>query len=192
MKLLLLDNFDSFVYNIYQAVSSLGIEVEVFRNNEVSIAEIEQKKYDKIIISPGPGNPSNEKDFGICKQVITDLNVETPILGVCLGHQGIISAFGGTIVHALKPMHGKQSIIIHNEKTIFSGVKNPLRVMRYHSLIGNAVTLPNCLEITATSNDDNAIMAIQHKKLPIFGVQFHPESIMTEEGQKILKNFCNQ
>jgi anthranilate synthase component 2 len=139
------------------------------------------------VISPGPGKPDNERDFGICRDVI--LNAKVPVLGVCLGHQGIISAFGGSIIKAEKPMHGKMSSIGHTETGIFAGIKKPLRVMRYHSLIGEESTLPACLEITAKSEDDGSIMAVQHKELPVFGVQFHPESILSEEGKKILKNF---
>lgn len=181
-RILLIDNFDSFVYNIFQYLGELGAEVDVVRNNKVGAVD----GYDLIVISPGPGNPENERDFGICKQIIQNANV--PVLGVCLGHQGIISAFGGRIIRAKKPMHGKMSKITHNEKGIFSGINNPIKVMRYHSLIGEESSIPGCIEITATS-DNNEIMAVQHKELPIFGVQFHPESILTEEGKKILKNF---
>ncbi|MBS3067070.1 aminodeoxychorismate/anthranilate synthase component II [Candidatus Micrarchaeota archaeon] len=183
MKLLLIDNFDSFVYNLYQYFGELGCEVDVFRNDEITLETAAQ--YDKIVISPGPGDPTNKKDFGICSEIISKIN--KPILGVCLGHQGIISTFGGKIIRAAKPMHGKMSEIKHNGNGIFAGVKNPLKVMRYHSLIGE--NLPDCLEVLAKSQDDNSIMAVQHKTLPIFGVQFHPESILTEEGKKILQNF---
>lgn len=187
MKLLLIDNFDSFVYNIYQYLGELGCEVDVIRNNEITLEHIEANRYDKIVISPGPGDPTNKRDFGICNEVIS--NAKVPILGVCLGHQGIISTFGGKIIRAAKPMHGKMSEIKHSSKGIFAGVKNPLKVMRYHSLIGEEVSLPSCLEIIAKSQDDNAIMAVQHVSKPIFGIQFHPESILTQEGKKILENF---
>ncbi|MDO8553781.1 MAG: aminodeoxychorismate/anthranilate synthase component II [Candidatus Micrarchaeota archaeon] len=190
MKLLLIDNFDSFVYNIYQYLGELGQEVDVIRNDKIAIDEILKQKYNGIIISPGPGTPENKKDFGICRDVITKLGNAMPILGVCLGHQGIVSCFGGKIIRAKKPMHGKMSLITHNQKGIFEGVKNPLKVMRYHSLIGEEVTLPKCLEITAKSQDDGVVMAIQHTTLQIYGVQFHPESILTEDGKKILENFC--
>lgn len=186
MTLLLIDNFDSFVYNVYQYLRELGNEVTVFRNNEINLEKA--MRYGKIVISPGPGNPINERDFGVCSEIIA--NVRVPILGICLGHQGIISAFGGKIIPAKKPMHGKTSIIKHTGAGVFVGVKNPLRVMRYHSLVGDETSLPDCLEITAKSEDDFAIMAVQHRGLPIFGVQFHPESILTEEGKKILENFC--
>lgn len=188
-RLLIIDNFDSFVYNLYQLFAGFGCEVDVARNNRVTLEEA--AKYGRIVISPGPGNPENKKDFGICREVITSLGPKVPVLGVCLGHQGIISAFGGRIVRAKKPMHGKMSIVKHDGNGIFRGVKNPLRVMRYHSLVGEEPTLPSCLGITARSGDDGAIMAVQHKKFPIFGVQFHPESVLAEDGKKILKNFCD-
>lgn len=188
MKLLLIDNFDSFVYNIYH-LSKLGYKVDVLRNNEITVQQIKANGYDKIVISPGPGNPYNKRDFGVCSEVIAELGATIPILGICLGHQGIISTFGGRIVRAKKPMHGKTSIVRHNGKGIFAGVKNPLRVMRYHSLVGKESGLPSCLEVTAKSEDDGAIMAVRHKDFPIFGVQFHPESILTQEGSRILENF---
>ncbi len=189
MNVLLIDNFDSFTYNLYQYVGELGCNVSVVRNNELSLKQIESKKFDKIIISPGPGNPDNEKDFGVCRKVILELGKTTPILGVCLGHQGIISAFGGKIIRAPLPMHGKTSLVKHDGKGIFALVKNPLSVMRYHSLVGDGNLIPSCLKVTAKSLDDNQVMAVEHKKLPIYGIQFHPESILTEDGKKILKNF---
>ncbi|MEK6979272.1 MAG: aminodeoxychorismate/anthranilate synthase component II [Candidatus Micrarchaeota archaeon] len=194
MKLLLIDNFDSFVYNIYQYLGELGHSVDVVRNNAITIEQIRAANYDAIILSPGPGDPTNERDFGVCGKVIgefADMESRTPILGVCLGHQGIISVFGGKIIRAEKPMHGKTSEIKHNANGLFEGIVSPLKVMRYHSLVGDNDSFPNCLSITARSTDDNAIMAIKHKTIPIFGVQFHPESIMTDEGKKILENFCN-
>lgn len=190
MKLLLMDNFDSFVYNLFQSLSKLGHEVEVFRNNEITVEEIRSKAFDKIIISPGPGNPVNEKDFGVCSEIISKLSPSTPILGVCLGHQGIVSSFGGKIIQLKEPMHGKTSNVTHNEEGIFSGLNNPLTVVRYHSLVSDEKAFPKCLKVTAKS-DDNKIMAIQHKKFPVFGVQFHPESISSEQGEKLLENFCN-
>lgn len=188
MRVLLIDNFDSFVYNLYQRLGGLGCDVDVFRNDEVSLGDAEG--YDKIVISPGPGNPLNKRDFGICRDVISELGARIPILGVCLGHQGIISAFGGRIVRAQKPMHGKTSMVEHDGSGVFPGVKNPLRAMRYHSLVGEESSLPSCLQITARSGDDRAIMGVRHKEFPIFGVQFHPESIAAEDGDRILENFC--
>ena len=191
MNLLLIDNFDSFVYNIYQYLSELGHSVVVVRNNAITFEQIRTANagcgYEAIILSPGPGDPTNERDFGICGNVI--LKVNRPILGVCLGHQGIISSFGGKIIRAQKPMHGKTSEVQHDGNGIFEGMKNPLRVMRYHSLIGEESSLPDCIEIIAKSEDDNAIMAVRHKSLPIFGVQFHPEVNNTEHGEEILRNF---
>lgn len=189
IRLILIDNFDSFVYNLRQYLDELGCRTDVFRNNELTIEEIGDKRYDGIVISPGSGNPCDERDFGVCAKVIARLGTKVPLLGVCLGHQGIISVFGGKIIRAKKPMHGKVSVVKHDGKGIFAGVKNPLRVMRYHSLVSEEETLPSCLEINARSEDDGAIMAIQHKAFPVFGVQFHPESILTEDGKKILGNF---
>ncbi|HQT45116.1 MAG TPA: aminodeoxychorismate/anthranilate synthase component II [Candidatus Micrarchaeota archaeon] len=181
----MIDNYDSFTYNLYQCLGSFGKEVKVARNDELALAQIREMKPEKIVLSPGPGNPENRRDFGVCADVLSGM-VGTPILGVCLGHQGIISHFGGKVVKN-KPMHGKTSMIEHNGKGIFEGVKSPFRAMRYHSLVGAQV--PDCLEITATSMDDRQVMAVAHKSLPIYGVQFHPESIMTEEGMKIIGNF---
>jgi len=184
MKILLVDNFDSFVYNLYQYLGELDCDVDVIRNDKFNMGEI--IKYDKIVISPGPGNPDNEQDFGMCRKVIEMATV--PILGICLGHQGIISVFGGKVIRAEKPMHGKTSIINHDGEGIFKNVKNPLRVMRYHSLVGERDSMPACLKITATAKD-GTIMAVQHKEKQVYGLQFHPESILAEEGKKILKNF---
>lgn len=190
MRLLLLDNFDSFVYNLYQYFGELGCVVDVVRNNEMTVGQIASKKYDLIVISPGPGSPDNKRDFGVCSDVIERLGPTTPILGVCLGHQGIVSTFGGRVIRANKPMHGKVSILKHNGEGLFKGLKDKLKVMRYHSLIAEEATLPDCLEITARSLDDGAIMGVRHKRHLIFGVQFHPESILTEQGMKLLQNFC--
>ncbi len=186
--ILIIDNYDSFVYNLYHGFSSLGHEIKVIRNDKITIQEISALSPEYIVLSPGPGNPKNKKDFGVCIDILVQSNIiKVPILGVCLGHQGIIHHFGGKIVKDI-PMHGKSSIIKHNGEGIFKGVTNPFRAMRYHSLIG--IEIPNCLEITATSN--GIIMAVQHKILPIYGVQFHPESIMTPEGMKILENFAGR
>lgn len=188
MRILLIDNFDSFTYNLYQQVASLGHEIIVKRNNEITLNEIKTELFDAVIISPGPGNPLNEKDFGVCKRVILELK-KTPILGVCLGHQGIIGHLGGKIIHAPKPMHGKTSLVTHTNHPLFERVSNPFEVMRYHSLVGDRKTLPDALEIIAESLDDKQIMAIAHKTRPLYGVQFHPESIGTKEGVKVVENF---
>lgn len=189
MKTLIIDNYDSFTFNLYQLIGELGGNPDVFRNDKLTVKDIEKGKYTHIVISPGPGDPSDVAYFGICKDVILTLGKNIPILGVCLGHQGIIYAFGGKIIRAPVIKHGKTSVIKHNQQGIFADIKNPLVGMRYHSLIGESMNLPDYLEITATSVDDQAIMGVRHKKYPIFGVQFHPESIGTEDGKVILRNF---
>ncbi len=192
MKFLIIDNYDSFVYNIAQYLGELGVECDVIRNDKITINEIKQKKYDGIIISPGPGTPDNRKYFGVCSDVIKDMGSKTPILGVCLGHQGIISAFGGKVTNAGCVRHGKTSPVRHSNSELFKGVKNPFRATRYHSLVGDKTIIPKILEVTATAEDDGEVMAIRHKDYLIEGVQFHPESIMTEDGKKILANFIRQ
>ncbi|MEK0368887.1 MAG: aminodeoxychorismate/anthranilate synthase component II [Nitrosopumilus sp.] len=192
MKFLIIDNYDSFVYNIAQYLGELGVESDVIRNDKITLEQIKQKNYDAIIISPGPGTPEDKKYFGVCSDVITIMGPTTPILGVCLGHQGIIHAFGGKITNAGCVRHGKTSPVNHNNSKLFKGVKNPFRATRYHSLVGDKTIIPDVLEVTATAADDGEIMAIRHKEYLIEGVQFHPESIMTEEGKKILANFITQ
>jgi len=192
LKFLIIDNYDSFVYNIAQYLGELGVECEVIRNDKITINEIKQKKYDGIIISPGPGTPDDKKYFGVCSDVIKDMGSKTPILGVCLGHQGIISAFGGKVTNAGCVRHGKTSPVRHSNSELFKGVKNPFRATRYHSLVGDKTIIPEILEVTATAEDDGEVMAIRHKEYLIEGVQFHPESIMTEDGKKILANFIRQ
>lgn len=192
MKFLIIDNYDSFVYNIAQYLGELGVDCEVIRNDKISLEQIKQNNYDAIIISPGPGTPSDRKYFGVCSDVIKDMGTTTPILGVCLGHQGIIEAFGGKVVNAGCVRHGKTSQVKHTESELFRDVKNPFRATRYHSLVGDKTIIPDVLEVTATASDDGEVMAIRHKKYLIEGVQFHPESIMTEDGKKILSNFINQ
>ena len=189
MKFLIIDNYDSFVYNLAQILGELGVESDVIRNDKITIEQIKEKNYDAIIISPGPGTPEERKYFGICNDVITKLGAKTPILGVCLGHQGIIQCFGGKVVNAEKVRHGKTSPIKHFKDSIFDGVKNPFRATRYHSLVGDKTIIPDTLKITAVAEDDGEVMAVSHKKFLIEGVQFHPESIMTPEGKKILSNF---
>lgn len=191
MKALIIDNFDSFVYNLAQYVGQLGAEPLVYRNNQVTLAEIQQLEPDRIILSPGPGRPEDRKYFGICLDVIRKVSPQVPTLGVCLGHQGIAYAFGGSIVPAKRLMHGKTSLIKHESDGLFEGVENPLQATRYHSLVCERKGFPNCLEETATSIDDNEIMALRHREYPIYGVQFHPESILTPEGLKIVKNFLD-
>lgn len=192
MKFLIIDNYDSFVYNIAQYLGELGVDSDVIRNDKITINEIKQKKYDGIIISPGPGTPDDEKYFGVCGDVIKDVGSSIPILGVCLGHQGIISSFGGKVTNAGCVRHGKTSPVKHNDSELFKGVKNPFRATRYHSLVGDKTIIPEILEVTAVAEDDGEVMAIRHKKYLIEGVQFHPESIMTEDGKKILANFIRQ
>jgi len=192
MKFLIIDNYDSFVYNIAQYLGDLGVESDVIRNDKITLDEIKQKNYDAIIISPGPGTPEEKKYFGVCSDVIINMGPTTPILGVCLGHQGIIHAFGGKVTNAGCVRHGKTSPVEHNNSELFKDVKNPFRATRYHSLVGDKTIIPDVLEVTATAADDGEIMAIRHKEYLIEGVQFHPESIMTEEGKKILANFIRQ
>jgi anthranilate synthase component 2 len=191
LKFLILDNYDSFVYNLAQILGELGVESDVVRNDKISIQQIQDKNYDAIIISPGPGTPEDQKYFGICSDVITKLGPKIPILGVCLGHQGIIQCFGGKVVNAGNVRHGKTSPIKHFEDTIFKGIISPFRATRYHSLVGDKTIIPDELKITAISEDDGEVMGVSHKKYLIQGVQFHPESIMTKDGKKILENFIN-
>ncbi len=189
LKVLVIDNYDSFVYNLVQYIGELGAQTVVYRNDQITLEEVAKLKPDRIVISPGPGTPEDEKYFGVCTQILRQLSPTTPTLGVCLGHQGIIHAYGGKIVHAKKLMHGKTCTIKHNQKSLFSGVRNPFSATRYHSLAGERDSIPPCLEITAEANDDGEIMGIRHKQYPIYGVQFHPESILCEDGKLIIKNF---
>lgn len=181
----MIDNYDSFTYNLVQYLGELGEELQVFRNDKIKIKEIEKLKPSRIVISPGPGTP---KDAGISKEVVKKFASKIPILGVCLGEQTIGEVFGGNVVRADKLMHGKTSEIHHDGKTIFKGLSNPFTATRYHSLILERKSLPGCFEITAWTND-NEIMGIRHKEFKVEGVQFHPESILTEAGKKLLANF---
>ena len=192
MKFLIIDNYDSFVYNLAQRLGELGVTSDVIRNDQLTIDQIKDGNYDAIIISPGPGTPDDKRYFGVCKQVIEELGPTTPILGVCLGHQGIISCFGGKVVNAGNVRHGKTSQVKHYNDSMFSGIKNPFRATRYHSLVGDKTVIPDSLKITAIAEDDGEIMGVSHKKYLIEGVQFHPESIMTDEGTKILGNFIER
>lgn len=192
MKFLIIDNYDSFVYNIAQYLGELEVDCDVIRNDKITLEQIKQNNYDAIIISPGPGTPTDRKYFGVCSDVIKDMGSTTPILGVCLGHQGIIQAFGGKVTNAGCVRHGKTSPVNHTNSELFKDVKNPFRATRYHSLVGDKTIIPDVLEVTATASDDGEVMAVRHKKYLIEGVQFHPESIMTEDGKKILSNFIRQ
>ncbi|MDX2127479.1 MAG: aminodeoxychorismate/anthranilate synthase component II [Chloroherpetonaceae bacterium] len=185
--ILVIDNYDSFTYNLVQYLSELGAEIIVKRNDEVSLDEISKLKPQKIVISPGPCTP---KEAGISMPLIHRFKGEFPILGVCLGHQSIGEVMGGKVIRAPKPMHGKISQVSHSSKGIFSGVENPFEATRYHSLIIERETCPSTLSITAWTTD-GMIMGIESEQLKLFGVQFHPESIMTKEGKKILKNFLS-
>ena len=189
MKFLIIDNYDSFVFNIAQRLGELGVTSDVIRNDHLSIEQIKNGNYDAIIISPGPGTPDDKRYFGICKDVIQKLGPTTPILGVCLGHQGIISCFGGKVVNAGNVRHGKTSEVKHYDDSMFKGIKNPFRATRYHSLVGDKTIIPDSLKVTAIAEDDGEVMGVSHKEYLIEGVQFHPESILTDEGTKILGNF---
>ena len=189
MKILIIDNYDSFVYNIAQYVGSVGVDCQVVRNDAIDTQAVIDGRYDGIIISPGPGTPSERRYFGACSDIIRDLSSTTPTLGVCLGHQGIIEAYGGRVTNAGDVMHGKTSLIRHDGAGIFKGLPSPLRATRYHSLVGEKTTIPASLEVTAVAEDDGEVMAVRHRNHPVIGVQFHPESIMTEYGMDMIKNF---
>ena len=188
--ILMVDNYDSFTYNVVQYLAELNADVHVFRNDQITIAEIEQLAPEKIVISPGPCTPN---EAGISVETIKYFAAKIPILGICLGHQSIGQAFGGEIVRAKQVMHGKTSMIHHNSSGVFANLSNPFEATRYHSLVINQNTLPDCLEVTAwTQNDDGSIdeiMGVRHKELAVEGVQFHPESILTQHGHDLLNNF---
>jgi anthranilate synthase component 2 len=188
MKTLILDNYDSFTYNLYQYVGELDDRPLVYRNDAITLEQIERLKPDRIIISPGPGNPEDPAYFGVCRETILKLGRTVPLLGVCLGHQGIVSCFGGRVIRAKEVRHGKTSLVHHNGSELFSGLPTPFEAMRYHSLIGDAETLPACLEVTAKTAD-GIIMGLRHAAYPIYGVQFHPESIGTGLGKRLIENF---
>jgi anthranilate synthase/aminodeoxychorismate synthase-like glutamine amidotransferase len=185
--ILMIDNYDSFTYNLVQYLSELGGKLVVYRNDKISIEEIKKMNPAHIVISPGPGRPS---EAGISEEVIKEFGRNIPLLGVCLGHQAIGEVFGGKVIRADKLMHGKTSQIYHNSSPIFKGLSNPFEATRYHSLIVEKKSLPSVFQITAWTKD-NEIMGIAHKNFPIWGVQFHPESILTKEGKQLLKNFIN-
>jgi anthranilate synthase/aminodeoxychorismate synthase-like glutamine amidotransferase len=185
--ILLIDNYDSFTYNLYHYLSELGASVKVFRNNRITLDEIDALRPEKIVISPGPCTP---KEAGISCATVTRFGAHTPILGVCLGHQAIGAAYGGAIVRAPSIMHGKLSDVTHDPRTIFHDVKNPFAAMRYHSLVIDPHSLPEELTVSARADAD-IIMAVRHKTFPVEGVQFHPESILNQDGKKLLKNFLD-
>ena len=186
--LLMIDNYDSFTYNLVQYLSEIGQEVKVYRNDKITIEEVNKLNPKYIVISPGPCTPN---EAGISLELINSFKGKIPILGVCLGHQSIGQAFGGKIIHAQTIMHGKTSQIFHENTGVFNGIKSPFTATRYHSLVIDKRSLPDCFDITAWT-DDNEIMGIKHKDLPIEGVQFHPESILSEYGHDLLKNFLDQ
>ncbi len=216
MKVLIIDNYDSFTYNLYQYIGEIlssdkqagkidDFEILVKRNDEISLEEVKAFAAERIIISPGPGSPDDEHYFGVCASVIREVGPVTPLLGVCLGMQGIVHVFGGRVVKAPLPMHGKTSLIDHDGTGVFAGIPTELEIMRYHSLIAEAESLPDCLEVTSAVGDlrledftnrekikaggDFEIMGVKHKDWPIYGIQFHPESFATEGGKEMIRNF---
>ncbi len=186
--ILVIDNYDSFTYNLVQYLGEMGLDIKVFRNDELSTADILKMKPDHILLSPGPCTP---KEAGVSVDVIKEIGGKIPILGVCLGHQSIGYAYGGDIVRAKKLMHGKTSRISHDGKGVFKDMPNPFRATRYHSLVIKRETLPDCLTVTAES-EDGEIMGVRHKTLDVEGVQFHPESVLTESGRVLLRNFVKR
>ncbi len=196
LKTIVIDNYDSFVFNIVQYIGELGGNPEVFRNDEITIDEINNMNPTHIIISPGPGDPTDKNYFGVSSDVILELGKTIPVLGVCLGHQGITSCFGGKVVKAPIIMHGKTSTISHDSSILFKGISSPFVGMRYHSLVAEEQTFPDCLKIIARvkseiKEENDMIMALEHKKFPIYGLQFHPESIGSPEGKQMIQNFLN-
>ncbi len=183
--LLLLDNYDSFTYNVYQLLAELGATIEVVRNDVETVSELAKRGYSGVVISPGPGEP---KDAGVTEDLIREMKGVVPILGVCLGHQAIGEVFGGKVVRAPKIVHGKTSPVRHDGKGIYKGLPQPFEVGRYHSLVVDRETLPDCLAVTAET-EDGIVMGVRHREYDVEGVQFHPESILTPEGKTLLKNF---
>lgn len=198
MKVLILDNYDSFTFNLYQYMGEILKEkeknfvIDVIRNDQITLGEIRKRKYDRVVISPGPGHPADKAYFGICGDVIINLGKNIPVLGVCLGMQGMAHYFGGKVISAKVPMHGKTSRVKHNGKGLFRDLPQNLEVMRYHSLVADKKSLPDCLDITAQSLDTKEIMGLRHKTYRLNGIQFHPESFATEGGKEILSNFLFQ
>jgi anthranilate synthase component 2 len=186
--ILIIDNYDSFTYNLYQYIGEIYDDVKVVRNDDVTVEDVKNLCPEGIVLSPGPGRPENS---GVCIDVIRELGDSIPVLGICLGHQAIGFAYGGNVVRAKEIMHGKVSSVKHDGKGLFKGIKNPLTVMRYHSLIVEKEGLPEQLEITAETND-GVIMGLKHKGYPVYGLQFHPESILTEEGKALIRNYLEE
>jgi anthranilate synthase component 2 len=191
MKILVIDNYDSFVYNLAQILGELRAKPVVLRNDTITVEDVHKMDLDAIVISPGPGHPADRKYFGVCTDIIRQLGDRIPILGVCLGHQGIVHAFGGKVVNAKKIRHGKTSPIQYMQDGLFENVANPFKATRYHSLVADHNTLPSCLEVTARAMDDGEIMGIRHRHYLMEGVQFHPESVLTGEGRRMLLNFIS-
>ena len=185
--ILLIDNYDSFTYNVYQAVANLGHPLQVVRNDRISLADISVANYDAIIISPGPGTPD---DAGLSKQIVREFAGKLPILGICLGHQVIGEVFGGNVVRAPQPVHGKTTEVVHQGDGLYTDLPQPFTAGRYHSLIVEESSLPECLEVTAR-NEENLIMGLRHRQFNVQGVQFHPKSILTPVGDKLLANFLS-
>ena len=184
--LLVIDNYDSFTYNLVQYLGEMGVEMKIVRNDEVTVDAVRAMKPARILVSPGPCSPA---EAGISVEVIRQLGPSIPIFGVCLGHQSIGHAFGGEVIRNYRMMHGKTSPIHHDGRFLFKGLSNPFEATRYHSLVVKRETLPDCLEITAETRPEGEIMGLRHKQFPIWGVQFHPESVLTAEGRKLMKNF---
>ena len=185
---LVIDNYDSFTYNLVQYLGELGAEIRVRRNDEVTVGEVEAMQPSQIVISPGPGRP---EDAGVSMDMIRRFGPTTPLLGVCLGHQAIGVVYGGTVCRAAAPMHGKTSMVVHDGRGLFSGIATPFQAGRYHSLIIAAHTVPPDLEVAARTREDDTIMGVRHRTYPVHGVQFHPESVLTDEGRGMLKNFLD-
>ncbi|MGL4820817.1 MAG: anthranilate synthase component II [Bacilli bacterium] len=184
--ILLIDNYDSFTYNLYQAMAAHTDRIEVVRNDAITVDEIKRTNPSAIVLSPGPGHP---REAGVCMDVVKELAPHFPILGICLGHQAIVEAFGGVVTYSKRIMHGKTSAVVHDGVEIYADVPNETMVMRYHSLAAEEATLPSELEVTARSTDDNTVMSVRHTRYPTYGIQFHPESFMTEQGEQMLVNF---